>query len=224
MVKKLAWDRVLETCVRNDGEAIVLVPGAEPLLRVWNGLRALQVPPLEREQLSTLLGEIYPSEHEERSTEFGHLAFDLRYGSDYQFRVAVFGGRPPAAMLLARVPRGTRAIAGDREPGAAPADFPPLSSRQILDICIESGAFDVLLAPGCPPLLRSDRGLHAFRTHPLSAERVDDIARSFQVPGFTEEKDGYRGFDFRFSATHWFRAAVFGDVLPSFAMFMAQRY
>ena len=105
----MAWDRLMETCVRNRGTDIVLIPGMPPFVRMQAGLRQLMVEPVSAVDIAQMLLELSPPD--QLSPE-GYLDFCTPYRGD-QFRVASFGIPEPRCTILALLPR------------PKPADDPP---------------------------------------------------------------------------------------------------
>jgi Tfp pilus assembly pilus retraction ATPase PilT len=97
----LAWDRIMETCVRNRGTDIVLVPGMPPFVRLEGGLRALSVEPVSASDIAQMLLELKPPD---QLNPDGYLDFFTPYRADC-FRVASFGIPSPHCMILALQPR-----------------------------------------------------------------------------------------------------------------------
>jgi hypothetical protein len=68
-------------------------------------------PPLDNRSLSLMTAQITPTPAEPRHrlvTYPGHREFDLRYGDQYRFRVALLGEQTTHLAILARLPDAPR--------------------------------------------------------------------------------------------------------------------
>jgi hypothetical protein len=107
-----------------------------------------------------------------------------------------------------------------QEAGVGHANAGGLPWNRILARC-HGPVQDVVLVPGCAPLLWSYVGLHSFLVPALTADKIASmVGEIVQPPGLTVRVDGYLGFDVRFGADVQFRVAVFGEPSPSFVIVM----
>src|SRR5689334_17362447 len=99
---KLAWDRLLETCVRR-GNSALLVADFPPFLRSGGGLQQLAVPEVTADDLGEMLREVLPRPGEIKES-WGFCSFSLNYGSDFNFRVGAVGRTPPRVLTITKLP------------------------------------------------------------------------------------------------------------------------
>src|SRR5687768_18597580 len=90
---------------------------------------------------------------------------------------------------------------------------------RLLETCYRRRAYDLLVAPGCAPLLRLASGWHPLQ---LSPPREEDI-RSLVDEGMTGHElvtaEGYSFLDFTYGGDH-FRMLAFGYPNTKFIMIM----
>jgi hypothetical protein len=94
-----AWDRLLETCLKQNAAIALLVSGSPPLLLIKGAWRTLDVPPLESAHIATLaeqqLGDTRPG-----ADGFAHCEF--AYGDIARFSVIAFGYPSTTALVVTR--------------------------------------------------------------------------------------------------------------------------
>jgi twitching motility protein PilT len=96
----LALDRLMETCVRNGGTDIVLIPGMPAFVRLEDGLRPLMIEPVSADDIAQILLELKPPD---QVSPDGYLDFFTPYRGD-RFRVASFGTPSPQCTILSLLP------------------------------------------------------------------------------------------------------------------------
>jgi Tfp pilus assembly ATPase PilU len=96
------WDRLLETCSHNDASDLLLVPGSPPLIRLKEEWRVLSLPPLEMDQIRSMV--------EERmsgcsvAAKDGSIWWDIQHSDGSIFRISAFGYPETKVLLMARLP------------------------------------------------------------------------------------------------------------------------
>ena len=214
----LAWDRLFETCVRQNAN-LVLLAGSPPFWRSEYGLRAGLVSPVNAADLESMYKQIVPP-RDELHVVAGIRCFDLRYGADFKFRAAVFGHSAPAAILMTRLSPDAPPLS--RETGKAwRPSGDALSWHQLFDNCIRKDMRDIVVMPEYPPVLWSDRGLHVFFVPALTPSEVASTVEQI-VPSLERatEVDGYLDFSTGPGPQGIFRVASFGQPSPRFVILM----
>jgi Tfp pilus assembly pilus retraction ATPase PilT len=97
----LAWDRLLETCMKRKMSAM-LAAGSIPMVRCGEQIRQLQVPPISAEELASMLHEIMPAENEMQN-RLGARTFTVRYGSEFGFLFEVRGEPVPTSVTISQL-------------------------------------------------------------------------------------------------------------------------
>ena len=115
----VAWDRLLETCYRRDADVALVTAGSPPLLKLGEQWRALQMPPLEVDDVTSLASELLRPKQGEAD---GYAYIEFSYGDVASYRVMAFGF--PATRLLV-VSRSR----GSRPPPPPPPPPPPFDPR-----------------------------------------------------------------------------------------------
>jgi Tfp pilus assembly pilus retraction ATPase PilT len=106
----IEWERLMETCITNNGSDVILRSGSPPFLRGKTGLQAMRIPPVSVSDLAAMVAGLLPS-HDLRPNEYGYRGLDVPYG-DEVFRAAVFGDPNPSLVLLMRMPKPAARFAG----------------------------------------------------------------------------------------------------------------
>jgi hypothetical protein len=207
---RLVWDRLLETCVRTEKNAL-LVSGLPPFLRFEEGLQSVDVPAITLEELGEMLDEVLPSPAKLEKVR-GCRSFTLRYGSGFNFRIAALGGACPRMLTVTKLPRVIPEAAAPVEEAAGdrPADVQTGEWRSLLARCEAAVGGSALLLPGSPPMLWWELGIHPLEPAPLSVHAMRQIVSAMWPPDeFRRRVDGYDRFDLGMAGGEIFRVAVF---------------
>jgi hypothetical protein len=207
---KLAWDRLLETCVRLGNNAL-LVAGFPPCWRFEDGLRHAAVPAVSAEELDEMLLEVLPGPGEVDESR-GCRSFTLNYGSDFKFRIGAVGRTPPKVLTITRLPAVP--LAGEEQVVAGLADSAAAEQnsrwRRIVAQSDEVHCRTGLVAAGCAPLLWWELGLHPLESAPLDLWQVRQTVADIWPPAeYRRRVDGYDTFDLGYDRDKIFRTAVF---------------
>ena len=215
----LVWDRLLETCVRRTGDAIILADKPS-FLRCETGLRALRVDPMGRSDLKALVesmsGRVAPPE------QIATFTFvDLEYNG-VRFRVTVVGLDSPQAVIVARLAANAEPLTG-RGTGWETVPKRAFSLLEMLSYRVTEPAIDLILAGGHPPLAWAMDGIHVWAAPPLDD---GDIAAGLSAlpPYRSEERmveKGYSTFEYYPYADVRYRVASFRES-PKFVHFMKE--
>jgi hypothetical protein len=179
---KLPWGRTLETCVKRKMNAL-LIANQPPYWRSHVGLCAGQVPSLDPEDIVSMLDEIAPTPESGRIEALpGCRSFRLMYGTD-RFRVDALGEPTTHSIVLTRLPpdapallrRGFGWYQGWRDEGHQ------MELDQLLAVA-EQGDGDALVLPGCPPLVWTRWGLHAYSAAPFDDDVVCSMIDQITPP------------------------------------------
>jgi hypothetical protein len=114
-MSSVAWDRLLETCLKREAQIALLVPGSPPLLQIGGAWRSVDVPPLSAENVSDLAAERLSPEPDGERDGFAYA--DFWYGDVAFFRVMAFGFPQTTLLVVSRTP-GTRPPPADPPVGA----------------------------------------------------------------------------------------------------------
>jgi hypothetical protein len=210
-------DRLLETCLKHGGRAI-LVPGAPPLLRGACGLRPLLLPALDEDEIRSLICELNPAV-DELDDRRGFRSFRVRYGSEHRFYVAAVGrGAPKAAVLMLGALELPEPVDVSKRPDSAGES---VTWGHILQRCDQDSLGDAILAPGCSPLLWSEDGMHAYPLPSLSEGEISSLVNEVNVvPQYVQHGNGYLSFPVRYDQETGFVLSVFGSPQPHFVFVM----
>jgi len=105
----MQWDRLMETCVKENGRDILLTAGLPPQLRLDRGLASLQVPPLDQKDVEEMVESFrrppatVGADPYDYNWAEGYRYLDVTYRDGQVFRAAVFGQFPSAFILLMRL-------------------------------------------------------------------------------------------------------------------------
>lgn len=206
---KLQWDRLLETCVKR-GDHCLLVPGHQPFLRLDDDLRALEAPPLSPAEIRSMADDFLSDVPKQRPIP-GLAQIDFRYGTEYRFRMAIVGSSAPSAIMLTRIALDDPPfLDGSKRWSDATTSMAWAGLIPAVDKASPADA--IVLAPGCPPLVWSWRGVHAFSAPVLTpTDLANVLAPILPPPEHIWEKDGYRGFEFRHGTGALLEAWVLGS-------------
>lgn len=210
-------DRLFETLVRRELPALVLVSGAPPAVRMQGGLGRMQIDALTAEDVATLAGK---TQKLARATQpwSDYSICDVRYGDAARFRVAIVGGSEPRAVIYARVPPDAAELTDQ-----PPAEFKPRAIN-FISVAIEANADELYLAPGVPPLVRTNQGIHAFRVPALSEAQVTRFLHNLPPRrSIATREGGSLDYDVHFSSTHWLRLNIFDQPTLSLAAIVIQK-
>jgi Tfp pilus assembly pilus retraction ATPase PilT len=207
---ELQWDHLMETCLKQAADA-VLIQGAPPLLRVQWGFRESLLPPLSADEIEALVAQVAPPLDKQEAIAGCFRIFDLRYGSESRFRLAVFARGLRPWVVLTRLPSRPLpplACAGRQWRAAGP----PFSLDRLLMNCAKGPVRDAILIAGCPPLAWSPLGVHAFLVPPLTPADVASMhAELLRTAGPAETHNGYSTVDVAFRTDTTFRIAAFSS-------------
>jgi hypothetical protein len=217
---KLPWDRTLETCVKRKMNAL-LTANQPPYWRSHAGLCAGLVPSLDSEDIITMLDEIAPTPESGRMESLpGCRSFRLIYGTD-KFRVDALGEPTTHSVILTRLPRDAPALLrkgfgwyqGWHDEGRQ------MDLDQLLE-CAEQIDGDALVVPGCPPLVWTRLGLHAYSTAPFDDDAVCSMIDEMMPPSeLCLHKRGLVNFSVhRHASRNEHLAEVFGHPSPTMAL------
>src|SRR4051812_29013684 len=98
----LQWDRMLETCYRQDATDLLFVPGPPPMVRLRTSWRALELPPVDAAAVQALANERIGAEPDGRAD--GYAYSDFSYGDVIRFRAMAFGYPFTDVLVIARRP------------------------------------------------------------------------------------------------------------------------
>ncbi|MDP9175110.1 MAG: hypothetical protein M3O30_14780 [Planctomycetota bacterium] len=209
-------DRMLETCVKWDKNAI-LVAGYPAFLRFETGLRALTMSPISSQALADLGREVMPEPHQIAELP-GVSQFDLSFGEDHQFRFAVLG-RPQTMAIIITQLKGTPTPLQDCNAG-----WTPTQARQWVEPLKKSVAGnnrDALVLGGAPPLTWAADGIYPVSAPVLTGADIrSTVDRTIQLPNRFLQRDGYTQFSVSLNGEP-FRVAMFG--YPSSPLLLYQK-
>ena len=97
-------DRLLETCVKQNGSDLHLHVGRPPILRVHGRLRTLKTQVLEPADTIGLMKSITPERCQQELQEEGGSDFGFAFGDKGRFRVSVFKQRGNVSLALRLIP------------------------------------------------------------------------------------------------------------------------
>jgi hypothetical protein len=95
----LAWDRLLETCLKKDATVALLVRGSPPLLLIKGAWRTLDVPPLESAHIATLAEQQLS---DTRAGDDGYAQREFAYGDVARFSLMAFAYPTTTALVVTR--------------------------------------------------------------------------------------------------------------------------
>jgi Tfp pilus assembly pilus retraction ATPase PilT len=96
------WDRLLETCFRQGGTAMLITVGSPPFIQIAELWRAMQIDPLARRDLVGLAEQVLGSGR--GSQRDGYAYLDFAYGNVARFRAMAFGYPKTSVLLISRWP------------------------------------------------------------------------------------------------------------------------
>ncbi len=162
-------DRFIQLLWDQEGDALELVPGQPVRLRRQQAIRPVTRDPLSAAQILGLAREISPPA---QSAQLGGAApVEFRYDAAAgPVRVEVHGGAEPR-MLLSRDANGA---------GRSPAETGRMEG--LLRQLAASGASDLHLRTGEPPILRRDGALEWLEQPPVGADELRAMLRTVMSP------------------------------------------
>ncbi len=170
-------DRLIEVMHVQRADALQLAVG-RPASLVANGAsRMLTKEPLTEQQIVSLLREIAGSEAASQLGGGAPVAFVYQSPSG-EVRVEVSPGAGGATAML-RPARGAAAAGG---PSAAETAVARVDLEVLLRLLVETGASDLHLRTGMPPLLRLDGELKPHDLPPLPGDRLEAMLQSIMLP------------------------------------------
>lgn len=228
----LAWDRILETCVRRGATDILLVPGCPPQIRLADGLRSLQIDPCSAADLQQMAAMLLTPENAElREENYATLGFSYGKPPDpyaSYCRIVVFGQPSPEAVFV--MASSSTPLKWHDEPLSlsrahfilGPSERKP-DLQDLLRTCIKHGGTDVLLVPTLRPLLRLEDGLHWFDAPPVTGADLQGFLNEFQTPPYRiSQGKGHLYTEFQWRSAPLkqlsFRITWFGQPTPGFAV------
>ncbi len=109
----IRWDRILETCYRQNATDVLLVPGSPPMIRLGATWRALAAPALKSSDIQAFakgqFGDKQPQE------VYGHVSIDFPYGDVAMFHMMAFGYPSTNLVVLTRQPTATTSPSQKRD-------------------------------------------------------------------------------------------------------------
>lgn len=180
-------DKLIQVMHDQRAEALHLAVGKPASLMQNGALRNLTREPLSDTQIQALVREIASPETAAQLGSAGGVSFAYRAPSG-EVQVELKSGNGGTAML-----RPVAAAAREGAPGIPPAAAAPTArqdqdlagSRSELEVLfrllVESGASDLHLRTGEPPLLRYDGALARQSLPPISAEKLDTMLVSIMT-------------------------------------------
>ncbi len=141
-----ALERVLTLVVQRDASDVLLVPGAPPVLRVAGRLTSVDAPPLDEDEIRTILAP-HVAEHAWRALEVdGSADFSLRVGwsgegaphGAFRFRVNLHRQRGRLAAAIRVLPRAIPTLAALGLPAMLADLVKP--ARGLVLVCGPTGA------------------------------------------------------------------------------------
>ena len=97
-------DRLLETCVKQNGSDLHLHVGRPPIIRVHGRLRTLKTQVLEPADTVALMKSITPERCQHELQEEGGSDFGFAFGDKGRFRVSIFKQRGNVSLTLRLIP------------------------------------------------------------------------------------------------------------------------
>jgi twitching motility protein PilT len=174
-------DRFIQVLHEQRADALHLAAGQPAALVTDGGTRAITKDPLTDGQIVGLVREI-AGEAASRVGAGAPIAFGYHSPSG-EVRVEVTPGADRAVLRPARgaagATPGTAPAAAPRGPDAAEARG---HMEGLLRLLVESGASDLHLRSGQPPLLRRQGDLVREPSEPISAERLETLLTSIMTP------------------------------------------
>jgi hypothetical protein len=210
------WDRILETCIKNDQNAILVVR-FPPFLRSEHGLRPMKAPVITAQHLSEMVKDIAPASDQILEIP-GLRLFDVKFGESYEFRIAVLAHPDPGVIIVTRLQGEAMPLLACNA-GWLPSKGGPWIGR--LKECIVGNEQDVILVKNAPPLTWGADGLHAVSGPILtSADIRSCIGRTVEPADQVLHPAGYLEFGLSLNGKR-FRAAMFDQ--PSSTMLVLLR-
>jgi Tfp pilus assembly pilus retraction ATPase PilT len=169
-VAEIQLDRLLMTFELKGGSGL-LVTSLPPLMRLDNNLRPFQTAALTVSQLSTLLGQIDPPPNPISELP-GFQQFDIWYGGEQKFRVAVLGVTKPRALVVTLLTGEFRPLMSLNR------DWSPTGAKSWMDLILRATGHqehDVLLITGAPALSWTDDGLQPIAGPTMSETDIQNI-------------------------------------------------
>jgi twitching motility protein PilT len=174
-------DRFIQVLHEQRADALQLAAGQPAALVTNGGTRAITKDPLTDGQIVGLVREI-AGEAASRVGAGAPVAFGYHSPSG-EVRVEV---TPGADRAVLRPARGAAGATPGAAPAAAPAGPDLAEARgqmeRLLRLLVESGASDLHLRSGQPPLLRRQGDLAREQSEPISAERLETLLTSIMTP------------------------------------------
>jgi hypothetical protein len=221
---KLPWPKFLETCVQSNKNAL-LIAGQPPYWLCDSGLATSEVPPLDPEDITSMLAEIMPGP-ERIETVPGCRSFLLRHASKHHFRVDMLGEPIAHSVVLTKVPPDapTWLREGSGWYRGWNAQMSKISWGELLTFA-QRDQGEALVLPGSPPFGWSRWGLHAYGVTPLTPGVVRSmIAEIMPPPYLISQRPGLQTFTVHFGrGGPQFRAELFGAPSPALALLIRPR-
>jgi twitching motility protein PilT len=174
-------DRFIQVLHEQRADALQLAAGQPAALVTNGGTRAITKDPLTDGQIVGLVREI-AGEAASRVGAGAPVAFGYHSPSG-EVRVEV---TPGAERAVLRPARGAAGATPGTAPAAAPGGPDLAEARgqmdRLLRLLVESGASDLHLRSGQPPLLRRQGDLAREQSEPISAERLEILLTSIMTP------------------------------------------
>jgi twitching motility protein PilT len=173
-------DRLIEVMHEQRAEALQLSVGRAASLLTNGSSRALTKEPLTDAQIVSLLREIAGPELSAQVGGAGPMSFRYRAPSG-EVSVEASGGNGGASAMVR--PAGAAAPSA-AAPGSGAADMAAARAEldDLLRLLVSSGASDLHLRTGTPPLLRRDGELAPEDRPPLRGERLELMLQSVMSP------------------------------------------
>jgi twitching motility protein PilT len=182
-------DKLIQVMHEQRAEALHLAVGKPASLMQNGAVRPLTREPLSDTQIQALVREIASPETAAQLGSAGPVSFAYRAPSG-EVQVELKAGNGGAAML-----RPVAAPAREAAPGIPPAAAAPAGRQAAQDLAgarselddlfrmlVQSGASDLHLRTGEPPMLRKDGELVRQSHPPLTTEKLDTMLVSIMTP------------------------------------------
>ncbi len=209
---KLSWDRIFQTCVTANNDAILVARYPVFLRSEW-GLRPFLVPALGANEIVSMIDEIAPPPKDRWEFAGGYM-FDTKFGENYRFRISVVGIQESPSAILTRLSFFAPRLPLSTDEAKWTSVDPPLSYESLLAWCGEGARRDAILVPKCPPLMWSDSAIHVPFVPELSSTEISSlVAHKIKRLGIARKDESYPSFNIA-QGTHRFCAAVFEDRDP----------
>ena len=177
-------DKLIQVMHEQRAEALQLVVGKPASLMHNGALRHLTREPLSDSQIQGLVREIASPEDAARFGSAGPVAFAYRAPTG-EVRVELTAGANATASLRPVGPAAAPAASAPASPARASVDLAEARAAMevLFRLLVESGASDLHLRSGEPPLLRIDGELRRQEQPPIPAERVESMMLEHHAPG-----------------------------------------